>query len=375
MKKFFTALIILFVLLHCSCSQNGNLPTSPDLQQASIHIEPTKWYGNKKAAMSITFDASWGLVDDSFCAQLQKTIDAVLSRGLRMDMECVTSFYCDPGCDVWLSQMANTLYPSGIHFFGHGHYHYDFDTLSYNRSKELMSQCFSLMQQWNLKPRAYAYPYARCRQHSTEKACRDAGFICGRSMEWMEPKLFICADSVAEPDDWYRLPSIPMANDFDNYFQNHEEVLPIMQYAEAHGAWIIFTYHNIGLPENWGYYNWNEFIKDINYLQTRDFWPGNMDDIAAYIKECNAFFYTINDSTLGQFEKTYVMTFADNLDNHVYFQPLTISFDVMSMVACDSVIVNQASVMQTYEPQSANHFLIDIIPNEQSCILTLKFAQ
>ena len=271
--------------------------------------------------------------------------------------------------------MSQILIPKGIHFFGHGHYHYDFDTLSYDKAKSLMQLCYILMQQWDLKPRAYAYPYARCRQKSTRDACRDAGFICGRSMEWIEPKLFICADSVSKPVDWYYLPSVPMANDFDDYYQNHFETLPLLQYAEAHSAWLIFTFHNIGLPGEFGYYNWNEFIKVLDYIKSRNFWVGNMDDIACYIKERNAFTYTITDSKRTSNQITYSITFSDNLDNSIYNFPLTVQLEIETLEQVKSAQFVQGNLTISFVPKNRNNVLFDVLPNEQSCTLTINLEE
>jgi len=82
-------LTLLLFLVLSGCSENDN-PVAPHYYSEKPVFEVTvlKWYKGKTAAVSINYDAPWGRNKD-----VDSIGDEVLSRGLRMDHELVTSSY------------------------------------------------------------------------------------------------------------------------------------------------------------------------------------------------------------------------------------------------------------------------------------------
>ncbi|UCE05383.1 MAG: hypothetical protein JSW07_17470, partial [bacterium] len=241
-----------------------------------------KWYEGHKAAVSINYDAAWGMHE-----KLQYTVDKIINRNLRMDFEMITEIYYQTRYQYLIEQMRDELMPQGIHFFGHGHFHINHDAVGFDSAYCSFKKCYDLMKQWGLNPKAYAYPGSHGRNDSTQLANKLAGFICARGVTYNEDEFYICPDNIEEPDNWYYLQSIPVAYEYENYIQNHEEMALILDSALERSAWIIIMYHNIEIEGGWGYYPFDEFKQDIDQIVENDFWVANLDLVAAYIQEKN----------------------------------------------------------------------------------------
>ena len=87
--------------------------------------------------------------------------------------------YDGPG-DRNLAYILHDLVPKGFGYFGHGHDHVDHDALSYADAADSFRRCFDTMQDWGLKPVAYAYPKNAGAKRRTQKALERSGFLCGR---------------------------------------------------------------------------------------------------------------------------------------------------------------------------------------------------
>ncbi|MFH1570388.1 MAG: hypothetical protein ABIL09_20520 [Gemmatimonadota bacterium] len=280
-----------------------------------------KWYGGRAAAVSITLDNPWGTH-----ALHHLATDAAIARGLRMDLEIVTASFVDPRWKPLLDTYRDVLMPQGIHFFGHGHTHALHDTLSYEDCLASFGTCFDLMQAWGLHPRAYAYPGSSGEKASTQAANRDAGFICARGST-VDARLFhIVPDEVAEPDNWYFLPAVPMGNASYRYIQSHTQLAPILEAAVEQTSWVILMYHAIGIPEGWSYYPLAEYHRDLDQIAGGDFWSANLDQAAAYLRERLALQMRV-ESVLHR-SGAYRLTFDDALPDEVYDQPLTVDLEL-----------------------------------------------
>ncbi|MCA9734542.1 hypothetical protein KC799_20580 [candidate division KSB1 bacterium] len=375
MQKFPSVPLILVPMLFLlSCSENEK----PNPQEAAtlekVSIQPAKWFNNKSAAVSLTYDAAWGThpQDPEYQQMLEKVANEIIDRDLRMDFELSSWIYVRDDYKQWLMSMRDELYPNGIHFFGHGHLHHNYDEKSYQAAYALFKQCYDLMQTWDLHPKAYGYPYGKCAKASTRKANRDAGWICARSIEQKQDQLYICPNDISEPNDWYALPALPIASTVDQYFQNNAEILPVMQKAMEKKAWLIFMYHNIGLTNYNGWYAWDEFIKDLDMLQELDVWVGNMDEVASYIQARNAFKYTITplDTTSGT--RQYMVAIDKDFQNK--FKDVTLTLEII--MESDQVMRTAQFVSSETENDDAypvinNSFMINIPLNRNQFILNI----
>lgn len=159
-------IITLFFFITCERNKNPFSIQREDIVQeysdSCLVINVPKWYNNHKAAVSITYDAAWGMKDDQYRNKLNSVVNEIIKRNMKMDFECVTVLYDKPEYQKYLDQMKNELHPKGIHFFGHGHYHINYDEVSYDSAFASMKKCFKLMTEWGLKPKVYAYPHGAC---------------------------------------------------------------------------------------------------------------------------------------------------------------------------------------------------------------------
>lgn len=81
----------------------------------------------------------------------------LLENDLIIDYELVTSLYQE--YPDRLTFLYDSLLYWGFGYFGHGHYHLNHDTCTYEEAYENIKACYDLMIDWNLKPVANAYPH------------------------------------------------------------------------------------------------------------------------------------------------------------------------------------------------------------------------
>jgi hypothetical protein len=282
-----------------------------------------KWPHRARAAVSITYDAPWGSEENHHLAT-----DAIISRGLTMDIELVSEKFLHPKMAGFLQVYRSLLMPSGIHFFGHGHTHALHDTMEYDAAYQSFRTNFEWMERWRLNPKAYAYPGSAGRRVSTQKANEAAGFICARGCTTVPEEYYIVPYDVTEPDKWHYLPSVVMGSESVSYIHNPEQLLPILDEAVDRTAWIILMYHAIGIPTGWGYYPADDFERDLDAIGERDFWCANMDDVACYVKERSQLRVELKGAHVSPSEAVYTFEASDGLENGMYDQPLAFELDM-----------------------------------------------
>ncbi|MBT4484731.1 MAG: hypothetical protein HOC71_13760 [Candidatus Latescibacteria bacterium] len=269
-----------------------------------------------------------------------------------------------------VAQIRDEVIPRGIHFFGHGHLHVRNDSLTFEEAFQNFFQCYYLMEEWGFNPKAYAYPHSSGYFPSTQLACQSAGFIFARGSTFEPDKYFICPDDVKEPENWFFLPSVQIGQLWI-YIHNHDEMRPLLEATLEKSAWLIGLYHALGYPDGYCYYPYEDFLKDLDFLEENDFWCSNMDIIACYIKERNNFQMDVKLISSGNNLK-YDVVFNDNLDNAIYDTPLTIELTFDASVGIKKV---------KFEPEidpgkdiytiTNNKLQINIIPDGQKYTMTL----
>ena len=337
-------------------------------EQPLFELEVLKWPQGHRAAVSITYDAPFGTNPGHHLAT-----DAVLARGLTMDIEMVTAIFQESKNLHLLEDIQNQLVPRGIHFFGHGHRHINHDSLSYEENLVDFGRCFDLMTEWGLRPRAYAYPGSAGYLPQTQQANHDAGFLCARGMSVKPAEYSICPGDTTEPANWYYLPSVVLSQgESVNYVNSYEELEPILADALKRQAWVILMHHAIGIPEGWGYFPLDDFERELDYLAGHDFWSGNMDMTALYIKERNAFAPQLGRVEKIKGKRSFALLLADGLDNSVYDQPLTLEFHFSSRLKGQTLHVEPAIEGRTDFPVVDGALQLHAIPDEQTYLLSLR---
>ena len=322
---------------------------------APLNASVAKWLDNHAAAISITND-------DWPTPGREPDIDRyVMEQGLVMGYEMVTgnTFYGDrifsgPD-DERIVYLMSELVPKGFGYFGHGHNHIDHDELSYEEALESFQANYDTMKDWGMKPVAYAYPRSAGQEEETQRALEASGFLSGR-LQTTHPVasynlpariaryfrdlargsaspvgLYNLPGSQLAPDNWFGLRALEMQSiEFqgcEGCINDNDELVPVLDEALAQTAWVILTYHAIGKPEWWGWYDWGEFRKDVQSIAARDFWTAPMNDITLYVRERENAVITVEVVEGGTGTESIEITLSDGLDNGRFNQPLTILFD------------------------------------------------
>ncbi len=378
----------LAVLFSLSACQDGDLPTGPDVAepvgklvtlspavftayhqgQEVFSITANKWRDGHRAAVSITYDAPWGINPVFSLAT-----DAAIARDLAMDLEVVSDKLSHFKRLPITQRMREELIPRGIGFFGHGHSHIDHDALGYHAAYQSFRTNFSLMRAWGLNPKTYAYPLFAGRDAQTQAANRQAGFIAARGGTRDASAYYICADGVREPAQWHNLPSVIMGNASTRDPSTHDQLQPILIQTLRRRAWTIMTYHSIGYPDGWGYYPYFEFVRDLDFIKANDFWSGNFASVAAYIQERNALDIQIARYFGRKMPDQFQFIMGDGLDNDVYNEPLTLDFRFNPELAVRSVRLTPTPVAgQEHFAVESNRLRLNMVPDERLYTLSLE---
>ena len=315
-----TALLLGVLVLAVGCQSNTPL-------NASV----AKWLDNHAAAISITND-DWPI------RGREPDIDSyVLEQGLVMGYEVVTGnsfsgdrIFSGPD-DERIAYLMSELVPQGFSYFGHGHNHIDHDELSYEEALESFQANYDTMIDWGMTPVAYGYPRSAGHEEETQRALEASGFLSGRLLTRDPSESYNIPGDQLAPDNWFGLMSLEMQSiEFegcDNCINDNDELTPILDEALARTAWVILTYHAIGKPEWWGWYDWDEFRKDVQSIAARDFWTASMNDITLYVRERENAVITVDVVEGNAGTESIEITLSDGLDNVRFNQPLTILFD------------------------------------------------
>ncbi|MDQ1350380.1 MAG: hypothetical protein QG657_681, partial [Acidobacteriota bacterium] len=295
-----------------------------------------------------------------------------LENGLSIDYEIVTKDYLlKPKLKNYLLE---TMIPSGLGYFGHGHKHVNHDRLSYEEALKSFKRCYDAMREIGLKPVAYAYPGSAGKEAKTKKALAEAGFLSGRlhfSEKMNAP--YIIPGSQTEPEDWFGLPTLVMQDyAFSHCKQcvnNNEQLIPYLDETIREKAWIILTYHAIGNKKNYGFFSYDEFKKNIHAIKERNFWNASMNAVTLYIRErLHAEVKIVPVLKNRKIGEMRIMV-SDHLPNDIYDQPLTIMFHIPKDWANETIsLIEKGQTIKTYVYPSIDA-MISLQPDETERIL------
>jgi len=287
-----------------------------------------------------------------------------------MDLDAGTCIW-NPTRRAFVSQV---LMPQGHRFFGHGHWHIDHDTLTYDSARASFAQCYQIMEGMGLHPVAYAYPGGYGHQQETRQALADAGFLCGRlftSSSHANP--WIMPDSVPQPDDWFALPSLIML-DYQHAqaavtIHNTGELIPYLDENLRRSAWLIATYHEIGDGPG-GTYRVKDFEGDIAAIASRDLWAGSISAVTLYARERAAAAVTLQPVATTDGDTTALrLLLRDNLPNDRFNQTLTLLIDLPTAWVGNSVRVGQGGVEYHRQVATGTQLMVNLLPNEEEYLV------
>ncbi len=383
-KRQLTALI-LFVSLSCD---RPSLPTEHEMRDipsrkistSSAHnkfsayhgsrelffIHAPKWKNGHQAAVSITYDAPWG-----HNAVFSLATDAAILRGLSMDVEVVSEKLLFYSRFPIIARMRKELIPNGVGVFGHGHSHIDHDALGFHDAYQSFRYNFNLMRSWGLNPKVYAYPLFAGRERGTQTANRQAGFIAARGGTENPEKYYLCETEPCSPKSWFNLPSVIMGTANTRHIANHNQLRPILNETLSRRAWTIMTYHSIGHPEGWGFYEYEEFLQDLDFIKSNDFWSGNFSSVASYAIQRAGLQIQIGRyfgrTTPSQFE-IYI---GDGFGNRTYNEPLTLDFYFDKNLSVQSIRIQPSPTNgKTIFRVDNNQLRLQVVPRERQYTLS-----
>ena len=358
-------IIIIMVTLAFNCDNKENI-TAP--YESKFEVSVAKWYENHTAAITLNYDTGSPYIDRE-----KKVTDKVVEYGLRMDFEIVAKNYEDR--PYMRDYFEDYLIPLGFGYFGHGYEHVNHDELTYDSAYTSIKLTWDIMMKYGLKPVSFAYPGGFGFEEETHRALKNVGFLNGRfhsRFDTVNP--YILPDGEEDAMNWYELPSLVMeAYDFRDCAEcvnDNTDLVPILDGAIEKHAWIILTYHNIGYPDGWGYYDWDEFVADLEAITQRDFWNATMDNITLYIKERQqvAPIARAKFNCENEIEEIQI-TLSDGLDNSYYDQELTVLFDVPKNWINKNIELSQGySNPKTLKFDNQNG-MISLKPNEKTYFL------
>lgn len=362
-----TGLLFLF-----SCIKNKN-PYMPENQIVKSPYSIAKWYDNHTAAITLTYDH--GKPNAPRNKRIHKLL---IENGLSMDYELVTSLY-DEYPDR-LSFLVDSLITKGFGYFGHGHYHLNHDTCTYQEAYDNMKICYDKMVAWGLKTAAYAYPHGAGHETTSQQALQAAGFLAGRmhfdkigGYQGMTNP-YICPVGQTEPSNWCQLPTLVMqdyeVNQCEKCVNNNEQLIPYLDSTIAKTAWIILTYHNIGYEIGYGYTKWEEFEKNVITIKQYDFWNAPMNNIILYIYERNH--ATVNIEYDKETDSIEILL-KDALPNDFFDQSLTLLFEVPDHWIGKKIGIFQESALIEEISFTEVNAKVSLLPNEIKKILKPVF--
>jgi hypothetical protein len=328
--------------------------------KSEIAVTPMRWHDNHRGVVTLTYDQTYG--SNVACNEV---VDAVVHRNLRMDFEMVTEYFDKPENHPLVDKIRNVLIPEGIHFFGHGHRHISYDALPEDSAYTEFKKCFDLMKQWGLHPASYAYPGCAGYLEKTQRACRQAGFLCARGVTYNSSAFTICPYGMIEPFNWYFLPSVPIAAYAPRCVHSHEEISGVLDEALDAGAWVILMYHSIGNPLASDYYPFDDFCRDLDKIRNSDLWCANMESAVEYIKERNSFGFNVQAETSDLSCQRYRITFCDGRDNEIFDQPLTVRMEINSAQKFSQCWFTPPIVSGNTVEVVDNAVMIDVLPDER----------
>ena len=264
----------------------------------------TEWPGNKKGAVSITFD-------DAMPSQVTLAVPALDAVGLKGTFFLVpTQADYDQTWSGWRAAEAE-----GHEMGSHSMTHANLTQISSSalQSELQASQAAIDAQIPNQKCLSLAYPFGA--YNDTVVSATMQYYMAARITGWEG------YDGLNyKPYDFYRLKAI---GDDYNHTAGYAETATDM--AEATGAWLVFYLHSM---DGNGYGSWgiNTLQNYLSYLVTKNLWVGTFGSTVKFVKERDSATLSIISTSSSEI----VLSLTDTLDDSTYGQPLTIRSEVPS---------------------------------------------
>jgi hypothetical protein len=285
-----------------------------------VDAEVTKWMDNHKAAISLTYDG--------YPESNPSIIEMVKERKLTMDFEFISGSLTEQRVQYY----KDVLLRQGFGLFGHGHEHENHDRKGPEWAFRSAKSCFEIMSILGVNPVAFAYPGGHGGRRETHDAMRRAGFLSARGHD-ITSKPYILASDKQQSVRWYKLPDVFMESiNYRNQkgaVNNTDDLERFLEGALSRTAWIILTYHAIGLTGRFGFYEKEYFATDLDAIAKRDFWVASMNNVTLYIYEREKITVKATQYANWRGNPEYItIKIDDGLPDARFDQPLTVRFSI-----------------------------------------------
>lgn len=357
------------VMYLASCATPSSAIVSQ--QQDSLRVRLAKWQYNRSSAVSMTFDHTWGSMQE-WELWLRRTI---ADSALPVDFDYTSGYIYDTRQQRCAADTLSRRL--GITFFAHGHLHVNTDMMSYDEAKANFLQCRDSMLSLGLKPLIYAYPGGYGYSLNTRNAARDAGFLAARMFSPLESPYILPDDNdITTTLDWYKLPTLtmfsqkfhahsPLLRYTNTITHNTQELIPFLEENIRHHSWLILTYHAIARLDEENSYEASDYLTDISAVRARGSWFARMQEVVLFLREkASARLRAVQvRNNAGMLEKVFV-SLDDGLLDNVYDVPLTV------LISPPSYWQNMRLIAFPEANPDARQILIPT--NDNDWILTIK---
>ena len=253
----------------------------------------TTWPGNKKGALSLTFD-------DVCDSQLTVGIPELNARGMKGTFFVVTDWVVT--WDPWVNA-SSAGHEIGSHTMSHPH----LTTLSLPQMQDEMAGAKALIDAniTSQKCLSFAYPYGEF--NSNVQSIAQNNYPVARGV--------IC-ELNQEPFDFYNVRACSP--------DDGDDIYTYADLAETQRKWGVVFFHCMDSDHR--SYTESMFTAYLDYLKTKNLWVGDFGTIVKYIKEKSSATLAVLSSSSDQI----VLTLTDTMDDAIYNQPLTIRSEVPS---------------------------------------------
>ena len=309
------------------------------------------WQGDKKGAVSITFD-------DGLKCQISKAYPILTQKGLKATFYIISSFITEPSGGYYMDvNDVLTLASGGQEIGSHTVTHPYLSSITHNQRVSELSQSQSALKQLTRqKVNTIAYPYGDYHNSDVMNVAENY-YIAGRTVD-----SGILDSSSPTSSEFYRLYS---GGPHDHYGSGDDNAIAGLKYwtdrAVADQKWYIETLH--GIDTNYDFISSQAFAAHLDYLVANEpnLWVAPVGAVSEYIYERNAASIT----TLSTDSNVIRLNLSCGLDSR-FNTPLTLLTDCPAGWESEDINVKQGQTSQIADVVSRNgnlYIMYDAVPD------------
>ena len=316
--------------------------------QTADYYEIATWYQFKDATVTYTFDG----YNNNSSKQLSVALPLFDNFNFKITLCTITDWIND-----WtpLQQAAN----NGHEISSLTVTHNDLSKQDLGSQEKELKQSQSIINSYitSAKCVTLAYPYCITGDLALIQKYYIAGRKCNGAVE------------SSNPDDLYGISSIITGS--EGAVKTAQDLNNKVSSARSSKGWCVFLIHGIDNDGGYSPIPSSEISSHLEYMnsQLADYWIATFADVVKYIKERN----NISLSETKISPDSLRLTVSDNLDNTIYYHPITIRRQLPENWSSVNIVQNDQPVeFGIKQINSVNYIIFDVVPDEGDIILTNK---